>query len=179
MHTRLRLAILVVVAASAVHAAGQAAAPAEANKPEFAITISTPQSTVKSRSEVMVHVEVTNISGSASKLVGATPAVLGYAVDVRDSAGKPVPLTRRGTATVNQRFAAGDRDGRRFIGPGSVTDSLVRPGGVVKEELTVTDFFDLSRPGTYTIQVQRPDFRSQPPGDRMLKSNIITLTVTE
>jgi hypothetical protein len=168
-----------MAAASAGHAAGQAAAPAEASKPVFAIAIGTPRSTVKSRSEVMVNIEVTNISGSATKLVGATPAVLGYAVDVRDSAGKPVPLTRRGTATVNQRFAAGDRAGRRFIGPGSVTDSTVPPGGVVKEELTVTDFFDLSRPGTYTIQVQRPDFRSQPPGSRMLKSNIIAITVAE
>lgn len=179
MHTRLRLAILVVAAASGGHASGQAAAPVEAGKPEFAIAISAPRTTVKSRSDVVVSIEVTNISGSATKLVGARSAVLEYAIDVRDSDGKPAPLTRRGAATVNHRFAAGDRAGRRFIGPGGVTDSMVPPGGVVKEELTVSDFFDLSRPGTYTIQVQRPDFRSQPPGDRMLKSNVITLAVTE
>jgi len=44
----------------------------------------------------------------------------------------------------------------------------------LSDEFAVSDFYDLSQPGIYTIQASRPDLKSHV----MQKSNVITITVT-
>jgi len=52
-----------------------------------------------------------------------------------------------------------------------------RPNESTKENIALSDLYDLSHPGQYTIQVSRAV--SDKPKDGVVKSNTITVTVTE
>jgi hypothetical protein len=53
----------------------------------------------------------------------------------------------------------------------------LKPGEAQAGTATITRLYDLSRPGNYTIQVSQP--LSDNPEDGVVKSNTITVTVTE
>jgi hypothetical protein len=48
-------------------------------------------------------------------------------------------------------------------------------GKTLKRQLNASKLYDMTAPGSYTIQVQRRD----PETDTMVKSNTITVTITE
>jgi hypothetical protein len=57
---------------------------------------------------------------------------------------------------------------------GSSQERYLKPGEAVKDELVVSNRYDLSQPGKYTIKVQRIDTETM----AMVESNTITMTVT-
>jgi len=88
-----------------------------------------------------------------------------YVIDVRDEEGSPVPETElmRELRDPNHR------------GFGSGMLFQYKPGESWKEELMVTLYYEMSRPGKYTIQVERKLPKEL--GIGTVKSNIITITI--
>jgi hypothetical protein len=60
---------------------------------------------------------------------------------------------------------------------GGFTSRTLKPGESFIDEVTVTQFYDLSQPGEYTISLARPFPPRQNLGEGRVKSNTITLTV--
>ncbi len=98
----------------------------------------------------------------ADYMVGLDP---NYEYDVRDSQGKPV----REHVIEHKELA-----GRAVQGLGC----RLKPGeSSTQGGNDITRLYDLSQPGSYTIQVSRP--ASDDPKDGIVKSNILRLSITE
>lgn len=110
--------------------------------------------TVTSKHEVDCSIAWSNLSGLDEK----------YQYDVRDSSGNPVG---KHTTTQPLPYMSGLSSG--VCKPGEA------PGNSGNN--TITRLYDLSRPGKYTIQVSQPT--SNNPADGAVKSNTITVTVTQ
>jgi hypothetical protein len=88
-----------------------------------------------------------------------------YILDVRDEEGYPASETK---------FTRELRDpNHRGFGSGILNQ--YKPGDSWKEELTITLYYEMSRPGKYTIQVERK--LPEELGVGTVKSNTITITV--
>ena len=182
MSFRSMFAILATSAAFADSAAGQAAVTAESTKPIFALTISTPANTVKRGAEIAIEVSLKNTSSSSISINAFQIAVDSYMVEVLDSAGNSAPLTEYGRVVLKgERYQP--RGGVYKIhmpGGGNARVFRLEPGGTARETLSVSDLFDMSRPGTYTIQVQRGEgYTVKLSKGPIIKSNTITVTVTQ
>jgi carboxypeptidase family protein len=171
---------LVVSSAVPVSSADQARAASSVSdevaqpalpEPKISITIKTAQNTVAVGSDVQVEVAMKNISQEG---VGFVPSgTMSYSTtsfrwDIRDSAGKPVPMTDYGLKA-NCLDSPG---GAPRICAGSSFADILNPGRSLNEKLALSKEYDLSRPGRYTIQALKFD------GELAVKSNIIILTVT-
>ena len=141
-------------------------------KPQpFALTITPVRSIIKSSVDrVIVRVVVTNVSDQTISFVG-TSAYLDYHVIVLNSDGTEPSYTDKG------------RSAKDFIA-GRSTIPLIRrfhveeePGKTFSENITVDDLYEMTRPGQYAIQVERDI--PEKLGGGMVKSNFITVTVTE
>jgi hypothetical protein len=66
-----------------------------------------------------------------------------YLFSVLDSSGNPVPLTKAGQQVMRNRLR------------GSCTVRCVSPGGEYTETVRLSDYYDMSAPGGYTIKVSR------------------------
>lgn len=134
---------------------------AQTSKPAFTLTISTPQTTVKSGADVPLNIEMKNTSGQGifyGMPLGQKQSM--YKLTVVDAAGTAVAMNPDATV----------RDGPRA---GSIFSAALRPGESLKTQQTLSKEFDLGRPGTYTVQAQRYDGTS----GITVKSNTITVTV--
>ena len=141
-----------------------AAPPQDAGVAPLSIGISAPQDTVQSGSEVQIEVTITNTSDQNLRYRPLSwPDVK---EDVRDSQGRPAPETAYGRELHARhiRPTAGSFPGTRIL----------EPGDNVRYRYPLTVIYDLSRPDTYTVQVQRQD----PVTKTIVKSNTITVTVT-
>lgn len=88
-----------------------------------------------------------------------------YIIDVRDEEGYPTPETK---------FMRELRDpNHRGFGSGGLFQ--YNPGESWKEQLTITHYYEMSRPGKYTIQLERK--LPEELGVGTVKSNTITITV--
>jgi hypothetical protein len=92
-----------------------------------------------------------------------------YQIDVRDAQGRSAP------PSADLRT----RDPRVPINYGSRLARTLKPGESFVDQVTVTRFYDLSRPGEYTISVSRPMPPRQNLGKGSVKSNAITVKVTQ
>lgn len=119
-----------------------------------------PQVTFKAGSEIALDISVTDTSGHQ---IEYDPGINTYVFDVRNAEGKPVPLTPGGQ---NLRKQYGIGHGQVIPIPQDKTASA--------GEVIISGLYDLSEPGTYTIQVSRFDDATK----TWVKSNTITLTVT-
>ncbi len=135
---------------------------ASAAQPPFSIVISTPRDTVKAGSNVDVEVTVTNTSDHDIKYRRLNwPHVK---QDVRDSKGRPAPETPYG-----RELHAG------HVGPTrNPLRGALEPGKTNRVRYPLTMIYDLSQPGTYTVQEEQED----PETKTFVKSNTITVTVT-
>jgi hypothetical protein len=179
MTTARRLVLQTSALMTAAFAAG--AAQPQASKPSFSITISAPETVVKAGGSVKVSLAIRNESRERILLL-RSPA-LGDAeiytdLDVRDEKGRPVAEGRyygvlKGRLDPHKSTAPG------FIPPIAVGGSHVRqwvaPGETWKDEITVTNLVDMTRPGRYTISLSHID----PADNEIVKSNTITVTITE
>jgi len=148
---------------------GNASQVSKTEEPTISINISTPQNTVRVGSEIIVDVVTQNISHHVihyTVIAGAGAELSHFRVDVRNSVGKPVTETQYG-----QKVHGTDH--RAHSGSVFGADIPVEPGKTLHEKLILTKEYDLSQPGTYTVQLRRTDF-----DDSSVKSNTITLTIT-
>jgi hypothetical protein len=142
------------------------AAQAKAANPRFSLTITTPNETVVAGSELRVKVVLTNASDETISVEKAPGNALGhfyYDVDVRDSRDEVAPDTDDGKKIRKKQFTI-------------LTEVkfAVPPGQSVEDAVLVTRLYRL-RPGKYTVQFQRWDYKSK----LIVKSNKISITVTE
>ena len=170
MHTILTLVLLTMPFLGSRISAAQAAHPAPA-EPRISITIKISRSGVKVGSNVDVEVEMKNIS---SEGVGFVPAgtmsfsSTSFRWDIRDSGGKPVPMTEWGLKA-NCLDSPG---GVPRICAGSSFSDILDPGKSFTQKLALSKEYDLSKPSKYTIQALHSD------GKADVQSNFISLTVT-
>jgi hypothetical protein len=183
---RLLPLFLALLAAGAECAAGQATEPV-VEQPRFTMKISvTGGNTIESGFEVLVAVDLTNTSAELIGPERVYPFLPSYRMRVSDRSGEPAPLTCLGKllGKVRKRepFAKGDpclsdAQASQFFGTHLIGNSRffsIQPGKTVRDWVSISDEFDLSQPGTYTIQLERFD-----PGTKLaVKSNTIALTVT-
>jgi len=158
---KISLQHVLILAVSLVCAAGSV----KSSTQPFTLSLETEQNVVKARSEVKVNVTLRNSSNQAIDMSSGSEEI-DYAIDVRDSQGGLAPdtdfarkLKRRPYYSSEQVFS-------------------LKPGeSLPKATLSITKFYDLSRPGKYTIQVSRAVPKEL--GGGTIKSNTITVTVSE
>lgn len=119
------------------------------------------------KSGVTVRVRKTNITDQEIPKLGSDDGPFGCIFDVRDSNGNPTPPHK----PTSQNTQGG--------GPVPIIgtkDMVLQPGESTIDFAPVSEWFDLSKPGTYTIQVLQ--HVSSGPNSAVVKSNQITVTVT-
>ncbi len=127
----------------------------------FALVISAWPGVVKLGSDINIDIYLLNNSHDE---IQVNPVVTSYAIEVRYGDGSVALLTERGRE-FRKQFGRG---GTPRIG--AAPGELAAAGGI----RAVNTLYDMTRPGTYTIQVSRVDEASKV----VVKSNILTLTVT-
>jgi hypothetical protein len=163
MNSLINFALLSTLCA-APEMVAQGAHPAE---PWFSVTISTPKTSVNVASNLKLKVVFVNNTEQDIRYPGAGgPGRSGpvFDIDVRDSGDKPVPETPYGL-----KMHGKDTHGWRG---GSVFAGTAHPGDKIEEELILSEEYDMSKPGDYTVQVveRNPKFE-------VVKSNSITITI--
>lgn len=91
-----------------------------------------------------------------------------YTFEVLDEQGRPVPEKERMRNLRDSLKPGGRRSGHGLI-------SEIKPGERWKEQLIFSEYYDTSRPGTYTVQLERK--LPEELGKGTVKSNSITITV--
>ena len=91
-----------------------------------------------------------------------------WEMDVRDSTGRPV-----GETDLFRQMKENLKNGSIIVSRNII--GTLRPNEKAQDVIEVQMFYDLSRPGEYSIQIQRtfPDVAKDP-----IKSNRLTLTIT-
>lgn len=147
---------------------GQSAQQSGRSKPSFTITISSAQKVIRAGSEVRVEFSLRNTS---KRRLGFSRMGSGdHMVNISVHTGNDKDLTMKG------------RSGKSASNPGQILDLpvggrsmfYIEPGESVMDEIILTDMFDLTVAGNYTIQLSRKDDIS----GTVVNSNMITLIVT-
>ena len=134
--------------------------------PGFSITISTSDATIKSGTELIVTLMISNISNHAINL---DLDEADYRVEVRDEHGelaKPAQNGRTLADSDSQFTAPKDK---------SFLTIPMQTGETTKAQINVSQLFDLSWPGKYTISVQGYDRENK----AQVLSNMIGVTVVQ
>jgi hypothetical protein len=145
--------------------------------PVLSIRISAEHASVKLGSPIRLNVMLMNTSNHDVNIVQSLKGGE-YKVDMRDADGKLARDSSFGYIH-NGHIAQTDMEPSR-ISSGDLADSLV--GGLIKAHdtmpwvLTATRFYEISQPGKYAIQIERPDPENP---SVSVKSNTITVTVTQ
>ena len=163
MSILIKFALLSALAVVPEIVAAQGATPAE---PWFSVTITGPRASVSATSDVKLKVVFVNNTKQDIRYAAAGgPGRDGPAfdLDVRDSVGKPAPETPYGLKMHGKDTA--------WRG-GSIFAATARPGDKIEEELILSEEYDMSAPGEYTVQAKERN-----PKFEVVKSNRIAITV--
>ena len=134
----------------------------------FSLTISTPLPVVKSGAEVNVKIVITNSSSQPITIFKNNPAC-NYGLDVRDSKGNPMPMTKAGREADDCLKGLGVRiTGRNIM-------ATLKPNESTDEELNITALREMRRPGRYLVKVTRDIPKEL--GTGTVVSNAIAVTV--
>ena len=139
--------------------------PPTASQP-LSLFITPAHQTVKVGSEIKIRTKLTNQTDHVITFFD-TNFDCDYPTEVRDDKGNLVPLT-----PYRQQLRCNDRlgDTRNIL----VT---LKPQESIDEEILVHKLYELSRPGSYLVQVSRTIPKKL--GDGTVKSNSVKITVTE
>jgi len=156
----LRLATISVLMGLSNLALGQA-------RPPVSVSITTPTPVAKTGAAIRVDIIVTNASDRAVPLFETTDghAEASNTVEVFDAEGKQLPWTGRRLRSISRKMPA------------------VEAGKSVEDFIVLTNDFDLTSPGKYTVIVKHEmlDPEATRPEDRryFINSNPLSITVTE
>ena len=172
MDTHSQFTTFVAALACAGLATGQTPVPAQTEKPGLNMTISLKQKTVKPGAEVIVSIDVVNISDK-TLMVRRNRPPSPYTVQIVDGAGKEFALTDLGRVLVGGGMTTDAKGNRRMV-LGDFREGGLAAGKTLHEEVEVSRIYDLSQPGEYTIRFQRTD-----PATRLtISSNTVTLIIS-
>jgi hypothetical protein len=157
MKTRLPLIAITLMAATSL-AIGQSQQGAP-----FSLTLQAVQSTVQLGSPILVELTTTNNLSQPLKLGKSNPGSE-YQIDVRDERGQVVAQTELYKQLQNPEYVF------------RMTNQILKPRESAKEQFNIGKFFDFTKPGTYSIQVQRLVPRQY--GSGAVKSNTVVITIT-
>jgi len=165
---RLVKLFVAIILASGLLAA-QSSAPIKEREPRFSIAINAPSNTVKPGSQITVNATLTNKAKDTIYLDASAPwmAELDFRVEVHDVQGNLAPLTDYGRLVLKN-------EGEVPIVENNGSLAVLHPGDTFKREIVVSKLYDLTQPGKYTIQAQRPDDAN----GTIAKSNTVNVTVT-
>jgi hypothetical protein len=145
---------------------------ASANKQLFSLSIAAPSEPLKAGADLRLRVTITNTSDREIGFIRSPGQIpeegFRYEVEVHDAQGQSAPpsayvqdLKKSPTITEEvSRYAAWLKPGESFV-----------------DDLEITKFYDLHRPGKYTISVSREIPPRQNLGEGKVRSNSITVTV--
>ena len=140
-------------------------------KPPFSLSIAAPKEPTKAGAELYLRITLTNTSDRYivfARSPGPIPEeAFRYEIDVRDAQGHSAPPS----AYVREL------EGKPTMTSSSNLSYTLKPSDSFIDQVTVTRFYDLSQPGTYTISVARPIPPRQNLGEGKVKSNSVTVTV--
>lgn len=145
------------------------AAMSYAQNAEFALCISTPQTTVKSGADIPVDIKIRNISNHGIPIFvspGESGIALAFDVIVLDDTGAKVAETAAGLQ------AHGKTNRPNMISGGTMRIAV---GGNREYTTHIDKIFNISISGQYTVQVQKLDKVS----NIVVKSNILSFTVIQ
>ena len=154
---------LIAVLVAALSAAGPSQSHNRAQMaipPKFSIVISTKETTITAGWEVRMEIAITNITDHPIK-IAAGPGTYPYVLDVRDADGNLAPETAYGHKMRTEQDLVS----------GMTLANTLEPGETEKLECVVSEWNDLTKPGTYFIQIQRWRHPN-------VKSNKLMITVT-
>jgi hypothetical protein len=130
------------------------------------VSIGTPTPMVKSGADIKINVAVTNISDHNVRLIrspdGHAEAI--NQIEIYTAEGNKLPRLH-GTQT--------------WL---SLKKTLLKPGAVLNAYLILTQLFDLSEPGKYTVVIRHEmhlDTTGPKPTRIFVPSNTLTITVTQ
>ena len=137
--------------------------------PAISITAAAEENAIKAGSELWVDVALKNISSQDLTVLtgGAGPtAEYYYRIEVLDEKGAAAPFTKRGDLDLVKRSW-------RI----KVYYQTLKPGEALrdKERLFISEWWDVSQPGKYSIVVQRFDGASR----QVVRASPVTVTVTD
>jgi hypothetical protein len=125
------------------------------------------EAAVGSDSTVMIGIRKTNITDHEIIKRSEAGGSYGYDYEVRDSSGNPV-----GHRKSNGQSGIGDGRGALLRG---TKDMVLQPGEAKLDSVPLGEWYEMSRPGTYTIQISAHVWND--PNSEVVKSNIITVAV--
>jgi len=142
-----------------------AKAPTQAESQILSLSISVPEQSIRIGSEVKVKTILTNVTDHVVNLSDSNRDC-DYAAQVFDSKGNAASET-----TYKQRLRCdkGQSDGRMVV-------VALKPHESKQDEIVLSRLYSL-KPGRYEIQIAR--VIATDPDKRTVKSNIITITLTE
>ena len=148
------------------------AACAQTSPPQTPVTlqITSSEPTIKTGSAAKLQVTLINHSQSPLSVLttpGQVNAELWYDVQLRDANGTEVPKTKY------KKILEGTEKGH--VASSAISQTIPR-GGSLKEEISLANLYDLSRPGKYFVHVERVLPASF--GTTRIKSNVIDITVS-
>lgn len=156
MKTRFAIATVTLMAAISL-AIGQTQ-----QGPPFSLTLQAVNATIQQGAPVLVELTTTNNLSQPLKLGKSNPGSE-YQIDVRDAQGQPVAQTALYKDLQNPEYVF------------RLTNQILKPQESAKEQFDIGKFFDFTKPGTYSVQVQRLVPRQY--GSGAVKSNVIKLTI--
>jgi hypothetical protein len=139
----------------------------QGSRARFSIVISTVETNVKSGAKLPLDVTLTNISDQEYRIgtsIGLR-AERDFQIDVLDDQGHSAPRTAYGKKI----------DGQVGLYSGSIGSHLLKPGGSLMYHADLSKIFELTKPGSYTVQAQKNDYRNAV----VVTSNSIILTVSQ
>jgi hypothetical protein len=153
---------------------------AQSPMPAFSLSIAAEPQTIKPGAEVTLFIGLTNNTQRqlSFPMMDRYQAESNFTIHVTDPTGEPAGKTRF------YRMMTGDKTGKDAVEPpydprhevisvGSLDSWAVPPGKTVEGKAVLNKLFDMSKPGKYTIQVEKIDDLSK----AVVKSNIVTITV--
>jgi len=143
---------------------GSVCSPGQQRQVPFSVVIRAPENEIKSGSDIVVDVTITNTSDSAIGL--EVMEISPYVAIVREANGLLAPETELG-----RKLKQRQRDRIDPNWAGSRIGSGLQPGESVHAKCIVSERYDMNAPGRYSIQVERLWGRSAVP------SNTVNVTV--
>ena len=138
-------------------------------------TIRLEHNSAKVRERIRLFIDCRNISDRpilvADELKNPRRSDLLYPLEVRDQNGNLAPETSWG-----RRARTGKSDpGKQTVEVGSYHERFIQPGETYSGLVELNALYDLTQPGTYTVQLVRRDEK----GTVVFKSNTVELSIVK